>query len=482
MKNIKSILLVTFTVIFITSCEKDFLTKYPPDALSEDVYYKDANHAKAAINAAYSTLENQNLYTKYLTKLFIAPTGDVIMNNTNGYNLMNFTFDAADIHLMGTYSKLYEGVYRSNLVIKKVPLIEMDATLKNRYVAEAKFLRALYYWHLTTLWGDVPLFTEPFENLNDALIAKSPKDDIYKVMIQDLLDAESVLPPTYGSADVGRATKGAAQALLGKVYLYDENYVEAEKWLFKVIDSKVYDLIPDYSLLINVNYENHKESIFEVQFAEIGGGGDVGNGLAGNDNPQVNGGTSNTCPTQQLVDAFEPGDPRLGFSIFREGDVFAPQLTTPNMNLDTYKAIWSPTGYSIKKGLVPVAYVNNRGVNWPIIRFADVLLMYAEAANELDMLDAARDNVNRVRQRASVNMPVLTEADTDTKEKMFEAIVHERHVELNLEYHRFNDLRRWGLAQEVLGSIGYKESKNRYFPLPQEEIDINPNLEQIDEW
>lgn len=482
MNNIKVIFIVTFATLFCISCEKDYLIKFPPDALSETVYFKTADQAKAATLAAYSTLESQNLYTKYLTKLFETPTGDVVLNNTAGYDFMGYTFSAADIHLMGTYSKLYEGVYRSNTVIKKVPLIDMDVSLRDRYVAEAKFLRALYYWHLTTLWGEVPLFTTPFETLNDAMVAKSSIDDIYNVMIQDLLDAESVLPASYGASDVGRATKGAAQALLGKIYLYDKNYPEAKNWLSKVINSKQYALIDNYANIINVNFENNKESIFEVQFAEIGGGGDVGNGLAGNDNAQVNGGTANTLPTQQLVNEFEPNDPRLSFSIFRDGDVFAPDLTTPNQNLDKYKAVWSATGYNIKKGLFPVAYINNRGTNWPIIRYADVLLLYAEAANELDLRDAARDAVNQVRQRPSVNMPMLTVSNTDTKSKMFDAIVHERWVELNLEYHRFNDLRRWGLAQEKLGHLGYVEAKNRYFPLPQEEIDINPNLKQIDGW
>src|SRR5690606_6065620 len=113
-------------------------------------------------------------------------------------------------------------------------------------------------------------------------------------------------------------------------------------------------------------------------------------------------------PTQRMVDAFSDNDPRLGYSIFRSGDVFAPHLTTGSINLDTYLPTWSPTGYNVRKGMVPILYLQGAGTNYPIIRFADVLLMYAEAANELGMIDEARDAVNRVRQRPTVNMPVLT--------------------------------------------------------------------------
>jgi len=479
MKNIKLLFILPILMLF-GSCKKDFLEKVPPDALPENGFYNSADRAKAAINAAYATLESPYLYTKYLTKLFEAPTGEVVLSNTSGYDFMNFTFSAADPHLMQTYSKLYEGVYRSNVVIQEIPQIDMDASLKNRYVAEAKFLRALYYWHLTTLWGDVPLFTEPFKVPEDAMVAKSSKDEIYKVMIQDLEEAAGVLPASYGASDIGRATQGAAQALLGKVYLYDKNYPKAEEWFAKVIESKRYSLVDDFEHIINLNYENNQESIFEVQFAEIGSS-DVGNDRSINDNPQVNGGTGNTLPTQAIVDAFEPNDPRLHYSIFLNGEPFAPQLSTSNQNLDTYKSIWSATGYNIKKGLVPVMYTNNRGTNWPVIRYADVLLMYAEAANELNKLDEAREAINQVRQRPSVNMPVLTVQNTDTKEKMFQAIVHERRVELAFEFHRFNDLRRWGLAQEKLGYLGYTD-RDRYYPLPQEEIDINPKLKQREGW
>lgn len=476
------VIIVAFVMTFI-GCKKSFLEKNPPDAIAENNYFKDANQAKAAVNAAYASLENPNLYTKYLTKVFEAPTGDVILNNTDGYNLMDYTFSAAEVSLWRPYSTLYQGVYRCNIVLQRVPEIQMDDILKKRFIAEAKFLRALYYWHLTTLFGEVPLFTQPFKTPEDAIVAKSSIADIYGLMINDLKDAIPDLPlkSEYGASDVGRATKGAAQSLLGKVYLYNKQYQDAFDLFTAVKSSNQYGLMDNFEQVINVNFENNKESVFEVQFAEIGAG-DVGNQNAINDNPQVNGGTGNTLPTQQLVSAFG-SDPRLHYTIFMQGEPFAPQLSTPTQNLDTYQSIWSATGYNIKKGLYPVAYVNNRGTNWPIIRYADVLLMYAEAANEIGKLDSARNAVNQVRARPTVNVPALTIANTSTKEEMFQAIVHERRLELALEYHRFNDLRRWGMAQDTLGHLGYSEARNRYFPIPQVEIDISKGvLKQADGW
>ena len=480
MKNIKFAGVILLLVFM--SCKKSFLEKTPPDALVENDYYNTADEAKAAVNAAYASLENQNLYTKYLTKLFIGPTGDVVLNNTDGIDLTSFTYDATEPALFNAYSTLYEGVFRCNIVLQKVPSIAMDTALQSRYLAEAKFLRALYYWHLTTLFGDVPLFTEPFKTPADALVAKSSIADIYKIMIQDLQDAIPILPlkSQYGASDVGRATKGAAESLLGKIYLYEQDYQDSYNWFSKVISSNEYGLMDNFNNIINVNYENNIESVFEVQFAEIGAD-DVGNGQSGNDLPQVNGGTGNTLPTQELVDAFQPNDPRLGYTIFIQGQPFAPQLTTPTLNLDTYQSIWSATGYNIKKGLIPIMYINNRGTNWPIIRYADVLLMYAEAANEIGQIDQARAAVNLVRERPTVNMPDLIADNTDTKEKMFQAIVHERTDELALEYHRFNDLRRWGMAQDTLGHLGYT-ARDRYYPIPQVEIDINKNLIQEVGW
>lgn len=478
MKYIK-IFTVILSVLFLVSCDKDFLEKSPPDKLSEDGFINSADRAKLAVNGVYQQLQSTDLYADYLPKFIGVPSGEILLSNTQPLAINNFSFDASDTYMLNIYAALYQGIKRANTVITEVPAVAMDKTLQSRYIAEAKFLRAFYYWHLTNMWGDVILITAPVKNADDVLIAKTKQAEIYKLIIKDLQDAITALPVSYGSSDLGRATKGAAQSLLGKAYLYTKDYVQAESLFGQVIASNTYDLMPVFDQIWNRNFENNKESIFEVQFADIGGSGTSSRN--GAYLPGVNGGTGSSVATQRIVDAFTDNDPRLGYSIFRNGDVFAPDLTTANINLDKYKSTWSATGYNIRKGMAPIRYLQGAGTNYPVIRFADVLLMYAEAANELGFIDKARDAVNRVRQRPSVNMPVLTAANTGTKAQMFAAIVHERQVELAFEDHRFSDLRRWGLAETVLAPLGYLP-KHKFFPLPQLEIDINPQLVQNTGW
>ena len=478
MKYLK-ILSVALSVLFLVSCDKDYLEKSPPDKLAEEGFINSADRAKLAVNGIYQQLQSSDLYGDYLPKFLGVPSGEILLSNTQPLAINNFSFDASDTYMLNIYAALYQGIKRANTVIAEVPGVTMDKTLQDRYIGEAKFLRAFYYWHLTNMWGDVILITAPVKSPDDVLIAKSPQADVYKLIIKDLQEAIPVLPVSYGSTDVGRATKGAAQSMLGKAYLYTKDYTQAESLLGQVINSKTYDLMPVFDQIWNRNYENNKESIFEVQFADIGGSGTSSRN--GAYLPGVNGGTGSSVATQRIVNAFTGNDPRLGYSIFRNGDVFAPNLTTQSINLDTYKSTWSATGYNVRKGMVPILYLQGAGTNYPVIRFADVLLMYAEAANELGMIDKARDAVNRVRQRPTVNMPVLTTADTGNKADMFAAIVHEREVELAFENHRFSDLRRWGLAETVLKPLGYLP-KHRYFPLPQLEIDINPQLKQNADW
>lgn len=472
-----------FSVVLITilssSCDKDFLEKTPPDRLPEDGFINSADRAKTSLNAVYQQLQSSALYADYLPKFLGVPSGETLLSNTSPLALNNFSYDASDTYMLNTYADLYAGVRRANKVIAEVPAVEMDANLKARYIAEAKFLRAFYYWTLADMWGDVIIISAPLKSPDEALIAKSPQADVFAFVIKDLKEAIPALPPSYGPADLGRATSGAANALLGKTYLSVKNYPEAEKAFKTVIDSKQYGLMDVFDQVWNRNFENNKESIFEVQFADIGGSGV--NTRNQSHLPGVNGGTGSHAATQRMVDAFPANDPRLKYSIFRNGDVFAPSLTTGNLNLDTYKSIWSPTGYNIRKGMLPILFVQGGGTNYPVIRYADVLLMYAEAANENGKLDAARDAVNLVRQRPSVNVPVLTAATTSSKETLFEAIVRERLWELAFENHRFSDLRRWGRAETELKSLGYLP-KHKFLPLPQLEIDVNPQLVQNKDW
>ncbi len=474
MKNLKLGISTLLMLLLLAGCKKEFLEKSPPDALTEVGFYNSAERAQLGVNAIYVSL--QSAWSINLYRINDVPSGEVLLSNTVPLEYNNFTYFPALNQIHDTWRGLYEGVYRSNLAIANIPGINMAEALKSQYVGEAKFLRALFYFDLVNIFGAVPLVTQPLPDTDASLIARTPVADVYKVIIADLLAAEAGLPVSHSGANLGRVTKGAAQALLGKVYLYNKDYANAEKYFLLVINSGKYGLMDNFQEVWHRSFENNKESIFEVQFADIGGSGS--NGRNGSYLPAVNGATGSGLATKRAFDAFDPTDPRRAMSIFRPGDSFAPNVSTA---LATFSAVWSATGYAVKKGMWPIMYVNSNGINYPIIRYADVLLMYAEAANELNKLTEARAAVNQIRARPSVNMPAITAANTGTKADMFNAINKERKVELMFEFIRFNDLRRWGLALQELGPIGYT-AKHALFPIPQLELDINPKLTQNQGW
>lgn len=463
----------------LAGCDSDFLDVTPPASLTEETFFRTAEDAEATITAAYNPLRNSGLYNNNYPKLTEGPSDDIIIHNTQGLSLDSWTFGNDDAIIDVVWQTLYEGIFRSNIALQMVPGIEMNDAQKDRIIGEAHFLRGLYYWHLAALFGDVPLVdTADPSDISSALLPASPVAEVYDFIVADLQRAIELLPAqsALGPENLGRATSGAAEALLGKVYLYAGNYPLAEEHLENVILSGEYQLLDNYADLLVV--DNNPESIFEVQFADLA---DQGTTRLVNNYPQGQGGFANLLPTQELVDEFEeftgPGsingrDPRLFHTVFREGDPYddvSPQ----------FSAAWTPTGYAMKKGLYPVIRFNNSNGarNLPLIRLADVLLMYAEAANENDKPDVAIDAINQVRAR--VGMPPLPTAEypAGSKEEIFMAIVHERRVELATEHHRLNDLRRWSLAEEVLTPLGYDAQRHRYFPIPQAEIDNNPNLQ-----
>jgi len=477
-------------ILILAGCDDNFLTRTPPSSLNSETFYQTEEDAISAVNAAYGTLQNSPFYSEEYPKVAEVPSDDILLHNTSGFYMDNFTWSTAAAQIEEVWTISYEGIFRANLVLQNVPDIDMSDGLKSRVLAEARFLRALYYWHLASNYGNVPIIETA--DPNDPEESQKPKSDVsevYDFIEQDLNQAVDALPISYSSSNVGRATKGAAQALLGKVHLYAEEYPEAESAFQEVIDSGEYELMPNHHDMFAT--DNNKEYIFEVQYADVGGSAWSNQDNSGiNEStlrdrlslPEGGGGFGNLVPTRDVVEAFEDGDPRLDYAVWREGDDFGePGEFTED---GKYNPDWSGgDGLNLRKGMVPLKpFDAHVGTNWPIIRFADVLLMYAEAANENGNRSDAIDAINRVRDRS--DMPTYPDSEApysvnenSSKQEVFEAIVHERRVELAFEYHRYHDLRRWGLAEEELGELGY-QSKHRYLPIPQAEVDVNDALEQ----
>lgn len=476
---------ISLTILF-ASCE-DFLDKPPQGALTQSNFPKSANDALLATNAVYNTLRNSN----YNEGLF--PILDIMSDDARKGS--NPDDQAASIGLFEIFghtetewvigswwNTLYLGVKRANVVTEKLPEIEMDETLKQRYIGEAKFLRALFYFDLVRAWGDVPLYTTTQPDMS---MGRSPAADVYNQILADLADAISVLPEKseYSGNDIGRATKGAAKALLAKVYLFLHDYENAEKYALEVINSHQYDLEPLFSDAFSTLNEHGIESVFEV-----GAVGQEGIENGGNQYANVQGvrGTPNrgwgfNRPSLDLINSFEANDPRKDATVIFLGEVLDGVTIlgdgkTPDETYDSQgnlieiecynQKVWTPGK------TVPPSFGHNRR----IIRFADVLLIAAEALNENNKSDIALPYLNRVRQRARQgNDAILPDITITDKDQLRDIILNERRHELALESQRFWDLVRTGKATQVLGPLGYITGKHELLPIPQAELDLTGN-------
>lgn len=539
MKRIYKISIFTAVVaLSFAGCKKEFLEKKNPNAISSQNYWKTASDAERGVNAVYASLQ----YIGFYMRLYHMAT-DMVSDETRGTGTLNTSWVQLKLFTANANNELpkelwigcYQGISRANLVLENVPAISMDADLQNRILGEARFLRAFYYWHLVANFGDVPLITKVGQLADPDEVkfpARTPKLQVYNQMIEDLQFAAANLDPSYDAANLGRATSWAAKSLLGKVYLYmasddpanaTTHYTDAATILTDVINNGPYDLVADYRDNHTSTNENNIESVFEVQFAS--GFGSV---WAGTDQPTsgegqlrsvefgvLNHGFHNVIPSEKMVKEFEPGDPRKGLAMYGD-DAVSGNITfgtqkyfnedAANPGIFQQAAGWNGTSYSDYYGGFAIRKYSHDGIgfeetntgseiNIRAIRFADVLLMRAEAANESGSnggtAQAAAD-VNRVRARASASLPTVSASLS--KDDMRDSIIHERMVELCFEEHRLNDLRRWhklgyvDFAEEMKytdnnGNVVKPEMpKYLYYPIPALERDINSNLSQNTGW
>lgn len=461
----------------------EFLEVSPQSELTQEAFPTTAADALLATNAMYSTVRSWN----YSSGGF--PILDIMSDDTHkgsnpddGINTVgpydNFTHEANQDGLDRWWATLYQGIRYTNVVIEFVPEIPMDENLKNRYVGEAFFLRGLFYFDLVRAWGGVPLVLSSTAPLS---LERSTAETIYAQIISDLERATNLLPEKdeYESNDLGRATQGAAKSLLAKVYIFQNDFTRAEPLLLEVINSGKYDLEPDFINANGRDGEHGVESVFEVGAVEVQSS--IGNQYA---NTQGVRGTPNrgwgfNRPSINLREAFENGDPRRDASIIELGDVLdgitiLGDGVTPDETKDEQGRVIEIESYNQKVWIPGLSTDTQFGHNRRIIRFADVLLMAAEALNENDKPGQALVHLNRVRDRARGANPSILPAITEqNKAALRELILNERRVELAMEGHRYWDLVRTGKAVEKLGPLGYEAGKHEVLPIPQNEIDIS---------
>jgi starch-binding outer membrane protein, SusD/RagB family len=486
-KQIGSILLIGIAAFMMNSCS-DFLTEDLKGTFSSSTFYQNEKQAIQAMNGVYHAIAFSSFNNAIWVFGDIASDDAVKGGNPGDQSEITYIDEfIADANngIAGNYwSFAYEAIARANNVIANVPGITMEEALKSRIIAEAKFIRAYSYFNLVNVYGKVPLKLLPQLTYETIHVPLSEISDLYIQIEQDLSDAAAALPVSYTTSDVGRITKGAALGLAGKVKLYQGKWSEAIASFHQLEALGIYKLLNNYADLFKLSNENSRESIFEIQHLS-NQNPFTGNALNQWLAPATEGGYYFDAPTQSLVDAFEKSatgelDPRLDVSIGREGQ--------PWLNGETFNASSSPTGFLTKKHQQPLSEVSSSlkgdgDLNYIYLRYADVLLMKAEAFNELGQADSAKANLNKVRERArasfsgSLPSDLLQDIATSEPNTLRLAIQHERRVELAQEFHRYFDLMRWGkaIAEAALGTDFNYETR-RFIPIPQAEIDSNQGI------
>lgn len=529
--TIQTIVAGALLVTALSSCE-EFLKEDPEGFVDTDDYYKTETDAQNAVTAVYYALNSggTGYQTPYNT---LFNTGLNFMcddefpgpgaTNADVRSMANNLHTSTNLRVYELWQQHYAAVRKANLVLEKVlPITFSDESLKNRYLAEAKFLRALYYFNLVRLYGDVPLITtvQEYVTASDYAVERTPSAQVYAQIEQDLQEAADVLPDSYTSPNVGRATRGAALALLSKVYLtkaslplnITEHYADAITTAEQVLSPADggtgvfgYALQADYSNVFLPAYKNNSEHIFSAQFKSSS----TSNGAltqGNNENPRsirasvpgLTGSYANQVWFYTVDDPTKPGGKDEFFSVFklytsndkRRDVTFVTNFKSPT-NGKKYGALNDPAIGGSKLDSIPyfnktwdpgsTAVTSESAANVAIIRYAEVLLIHAEAENELNgPTSKAYASLNKVRSRAGLDdlTPGLT------KEQFRDSLYLDRRLELVFEYQRWFDLVRQknaageSLFVETLHAAGKTNAaeRHRLHPIPQQEIELNKLL------
>lgn len=463
-------------LIIVGSCKKN-LQEVPYSFLGEENSFKTANDATVAINAVYDRL--RTIYGMTMINLADLNSEELNVEATVGANILDFknnTYSAANPTFDAYYTNCYLLIDRANRVIKNVPGINMDAAAKAQVLGEAKFLRALIYFDLVQAFGDVPLVITPTSDVVNVSIKRTPAGEVYAQIINDLKDADAAnLPLKYAAAGtIGRATSGAVKSILAKVYLTRKDYANAALYAKQVIDSKAYSLFPDYKNIFSPDNKNGQEHIFSAQYScvKTAYGSSMAEFFSIYFSYPINqgGGSYNVEPS--YVNSYLAGDYRKQVTIITQKVNPANNQLVFARNGPCVDKYWDPS---------PCAEFDARN-NFMIIRYADVLLIYAEAINEMNGPTAdAYDAINQVRTRArNGNSSANPQNLTGLSQSQFrDAVLQERGWELCFEGHRRWDLLRTGKYISTFQALGIPVSqKNLLYPIPQHQKDVNPALTQ----
>jgi hypothetical protein len=460
----KNIILFILTSIAFTACSNDYTDLAPVSDRNEANFYNSSEDFIFGINASYRGLQSNEVYGRSYWTMFEmrADNTDQGPDQTglaNQFTVINtFTEDALNQQIDAAWKGSYRIISNSNAILDRIDAVEMEDSLKKRIIGEALFLRSLMYYHLAIAYGNIPLQLTVF--IPGEKLTQVDQTTVYMQLIEDLKKAEENLIQDYGISDVGRATKGAAATLLAKVYLTVGQNSDAEVVLKRIVSNYNYSLLPDYASLWGSMNENNDESIFEVQFLSggIGQGSSFTNDFSPNAFLQNGQGYGRNRPTDGMVNAYETGDTRFGASL---------GVSYVNENDEVITANY------IKKYSDNPPAENDSDINFVVFRYADVLLMLAEALGEST---ESYGYINQIRSRAGLAPISALSAGT-----FAEKLLRERRVELAFENHRWADLKRFNVSKQKINNaepfIPESAVKDLFF-IPQREMDINSNFTQ----
>jgi tetratricopeptide (TPR) repeat protein len=511
-------LVVLPMVLLLGACNKK-LNQVNPNEPTAQNFWKTSTDAFDAGNSVYGSLILDGSYMRF-THVILNTRGDDATSNSPWNEIFDcgkFSLDVNGFATTSAFQAYYQGVLRANQVLENVPAISMDTDLKNRVLGQAYFLRGLYFFHLASIYNNVPMPLTVAQGSNGYYVHQSPQDSVYLQAISDFQKAANLLPVSYAGVSgpdqgqVGRATKGAATAFLGKTYLFTKQYSQAAQQFLNVINMGIYSLVPNYHDNFTEQDENNAESLFEVQFSRTVGGTADGWG-PGDPDPTwgkyegraVTFGPRNYAygdvqPTKALYYEFLQEkttggavDPRLYATMF---------YNTPTMSVygHSFQAIYGVADSEVfcrkyeNDGFYPDEFTPapfESGINSRLMRYADVLLMYAECLNEQGQTAQAYPYIQQVRAR--VQLPDLATVKPNmTQQQMRDQLAHERFLEFGLEGHRFDDIVRWGWLKDP-AKLAYLQARDpeflsyypgrEYMPIPLAEIQSNPGVLQNPGW